>query len=477
VVGVALAHLALATALLRLGHFGDSSLTSLMNFLFIVAFLGSGFLIVEVVHLDPLPEARQDWLVRPVNRRDLLLAKLLFVVAAVQSPSLAADLMQCLANGFPLRESFAASFSRSVYLFVSLSVPLLALASLTRGILETIAGALAAFAGVTMFVVLADSSTGYNVSLSTGVAWTGESACVAIALLGANATLGLQFFRRKTTPAIWLAATVALACLLTGFMPWQIAFAIQQRRTPHPGAGDSVAITFGRAGRISLDGQETRGRYSGDVSMYLPLRVDGLPDDAVLKADRCEARLIAADGRVSSLGQGTKLEVRNGGQQRAGHTINIAGALYSRFRKQPVRLEIDYSLTLFRRSASYALPALNGDLRTPAAGWCMTRVNESGTTVYATAFLEHVPSGRRNSERTFGHPDYAPYFGQYLADAISRFGTDLPFHDPSELARYPVDAAQLRESQVVLRVYQPWDHFTRTVVIPDIRRQDWESSS
>jgi hypothetical protein len=119
----------------------------------------------------------------------------------------------------------------------------------------------------------------------------------------------------------------------------------------------------------------------------------------------------------------------------------------------------------------------------------MTRVNESGTTVrlnclkpgklpsYATAFLEHVPSGRRNPERVFGHPDYAPYFGQYLADAISRFGTDLPFHDPAELARYPVDAGQLKESQVVLRVYQPWDHFTRTVVIPDIRLQDWESSS
>jgi hypothetical protein len=255
VVGVALVHFALAAALLMLGHFGDGSLTSLMNFLFIVAFLGSGFLIVEVVHQDPLPGARQDWLVRPVNRRDLLLAKLLFVVAAVQGPILAADLMQCLGNGFPLGESLAASLSRAVYLFVSLSVPLLALASLTRGFLETIAGALAAFARVTMFIVLADRNPSYNASLSMGVAWTAESACVGVALLGAIATLGLQFFRRITTPAIWLAATVALACLLTGFMPWQLAFAIQQRRTPHLGAGGSVAIVFGRAGKISLDGE------------------------------------------------------------------------------------------------------------------------------------------------------------------------------------------------------------------------------
>lgn len=409
---MALIHFALAAALLTLGHFGDGSLASLMNFLFVVAFLGSGFLIVAVVHLDPLPGARQDWLVRPVNRRDLLLAKVVFVVAAVQSPILAADLMQFLSNGFPLGESFAASLSRSVYLFISLSVPMLALATLTRGLLETIAGALAAFFGVTAFLVLADRNPGYNISASTGVAWTAQSAGVAIALLGAIATLGLQFFRRKTTPAIWLAVAVALACLLTGFMPWQLAFAIQQRRTPHPGAGGSVAIAPSHGGKISLDGLDTRGRYSGDVSLYLPLVVDGLPEDAILKADRCEARLIAADGQARSLGRATTLEIRNAGQQRAGHTINIGGGIYSRFRKQPVRLEIDYSLTLFRLSASYALPALNGDLRMPAAGWCMTRVNESGTTVrlnclkpgklpsYATAFFEHVSSGRRNPERT-----------------------------------------------------------------------------
>jgi hypothetical protein len=58
---------------------------------------------------------------------------------------------------------------------------------------------------------------------------------------------------------------------------------------------------------------------------------------------------------------------------------------------------------------------------------------------------------------------------------MTRFGAGLPFHDPSGLAQYPVDGSQLAESRVVLRIYQPLDHFTRRLVIPEIRLKDWES--
>jgi hypothetical protein len=56
---------------------------------------------------------------------------------------------------------------------------------------------------------------------------------------------------------------------------------------------------------------------------------------------------------------------------------------------------------------------------------------------------------------------------------MGRFGRNLPFHDPTGLAHYPVDGSQLAESQVVLRSYQPLDHFIRRLVIPEIRLKDW----
>ncbi len=39
----------------------------------------------------------------------------------------------------------------------------------------------------------------------------------------------------------------------------------------------------------------------------------------------------------------------------------------------------------------------------------------------------------------------------------------LPFQDTSGLVKYPVDATQLKSVRVVIRMYVPQDHFTRTV--------------
>ena len=56
-----------------------------------------------------------------------------------------------------------------------------------------------------------------------------------------------------------------------------------------------------------------------------------------------------------------------------------------------------------------------------------------------------------------------------------RFGTNLPFRDSSGLAKFPVDGSQLPQSRVIIRVYEPEDHFARSLVIPQVKLQDWEA--
>src|SRR5207247_2209917 len=158
--------------------------------------------------------------------------------------------------------------------------------------------------------------------------------------LGAIAILGLQYFRRKTESAIWLTATVTSLVLFSGFMPWQLAFAIQQRRAPNPDASRQIVMAFEpEAGksrskrRINDDDMNRRSHgIDGDLFVYVPLRIGGLPDDSVLKADLSEALLIAPDGRAESLGVGNDLEIRkegNGdGEERVHHGIHIRGDLY-----------------------------------------------------------------------------------------------------------------------------------------------------
>jgi hypothetical protein len=225
--------------------------------------------------------------------------------------------------------------------------------------------------------------------------------------------------------------------------------------------------------------------------VYLPLRIAGLPDDSVLRTDHSEVRLISPDRGIKSIEPFDSLEVRKEGhgegEKRIYYGVRVPGDIHALINEQPVRLEIDYSLTLFTLGASHALPALNGDQRMPDLGWCATKVNFSGTSVNfrclqagrapscSTLFLEHPPSGRRNPAISSCSPDYAPYLRRSVPDAMGRFGRNLPFRDSTGLAQYPVDGSQIAESQVVLRTYQPQDHFTRRLVIPEIRLKDWES--
>ena len=58
---------------------------------------------------------------------------------------------------------------------------------------------------------------------------------------------------------------------------------------------------------------------------------------------------------------------------------------------------------------------------------------------------------------------------------MAHFGTNLPFRDQSGLSKFPVDGPQLPNSRVIIRVYEPEDHFTRSLVISQTKLRDWEA--
>ena len=182
------------------------------------------------------------------------------------------------------------------------------------------------------------------------------------------------------------------------------------------------------------------------------------------------------------------LSVPQNGETWIYQSIAFPRGLYGHIKSQRLRLQINYSLTLFEGN-SYAIPALGGDQVVPGLGRCTTKMDDDGDDINlrciqagqasscASAFLEHVPSGQRNPTLFSCQPLYAPFLVQLVPDGLSRPGAGLRFHDLSGLTKYPVDAAQLPESRVVIRVYQAQDHFTRQLVIPGIRLSDWESTA
>src|SRR5207245_10517284 len=115
--------------------------------------LAVAIVIILVVHQDPIPGVRQDWLVRPIPSGDLFLAKLVFVVVLVQGPIFVTDLLQGLMNGFSLGQSAGAAFAYAVRMLLTLSLPVLAFAALTGSVTETIVASLGVLAVIVAFLV------------------------------------------------------------------------------------------------------------------------------------------------------------------------------------------------------------------------------------------------------------------------------------------------------------------------------------
>jgi hypothetical protein len=211
-------------------------------------------------------------------------------------------------------------------------------------------------------------------------------------------------------------------------------------------------------------------------------------------SDRAFVRLVGHDGATlysgrstASIGYGDDFPVRaeDRGEVHLHQRITVPDRIYEKIRTQSLRMEIDYSLTLFRMKAANSLAALNGDGNFAAFGRCRTQIDADGDDVElgcsktgsaptcVTIALENPSNGKRNPETPYCVPDYAPLRPHFLPDAMSHFGADIKFHDLRELARYPVDGSQLAAARVTLRSYTPAAHFTRHLIIPDIRLDGW----
>jgi hypothetical protein len=134
------------------------------------------------------------------------------------------------------------------------------------------------------------------------------------------------------------------------------------------------------------------------------------------------------------------------------------------------------------------MSAIDGDVRSTAFGWCRTAIDQDGDEIAAgcvksgaaptcvSVTLRNPANGLRNPENRYCDPDYAPYHVHVYPDATSQWSHGIPFRDRQGLTTYPVSASQLADAQVLLTSYRPVAHFTRRLVITDIRLSEWSTN-
>lgn len=488
----------------KLGLFGGNPILDylLLPAVF-VSMMGIAFLAVFIVHQDPIPGLCQDWLVRPLVRRDLLLAKLLFGLVLIQVAVFAGDCSQALVSGIPIGWSLVGALSHNVYLGVIITLPALAIASATANVMEAIVGASLAFflgMGVELTEIAIHGGRGFLLQSSgAGSDWIGTYLGQLAIVIGVFSVLFVQYYRRKTAAARWVSAATLLIFLLAQFLPWHFVFGLQQKFSSNSQEANAVVLTFSPgAGRLpqaagpsgSQQAVGVRDQSNPGLLLALPLHVSSLPGDSLLNVDKADIQIVSQQGKVVYRTEGNDWQVHQQGTNGATDPIYqklvVPESVYRQVISHDFRMVIDLSLTLSVLDADYSLPSIDGIGKDPGLGLCETRLNDSGSSVELrciqpgngstcrSAYLENGATGLRNSEIFSCIPNYAPQLERMSMDPMTHFGLNLPVRDPAGPAKNAIDGSELANSKVVVQVYKPQAHFVRRVIISPLDVSEWK---
>ena len=533
---LAIAQAAGAALTIVIGYFHEPrELAIVANFYPFLVFLGIVVLTITVVHQEPLSGVREDWLMRPIFRRDLLLAKVAFAALMIHAPIFFIDVAEQIIFGFSLADSIEAAASRGVGLLCSLTLPSLLLGAVTASLMEALLFGLVLGIGCTIAYLAVFIFVLKPPPLPTGILWIAAAMSEAVIVIGAALTLEYAYSRRQLLTARILGVLVVLGTLgIAGWLPIGPAFAIQQSVVRTSAERKHIELRFGATAQksavggdpphVSADGAGTRTASAADnpavqrqnqfvdssrstTLVRLPLQINGLPGSSILFADQISARIIGSDGATVYQGVGVCVRVANGmGRACQGNALEVderpsdaaerhveqqlllPAATYGKLKDRLVTLELDYALTLLTPGPPQTMATIGDRRHVPGLGSCATRIDADGDEVElrclspdappscATAFLDDSKSGLRNPEMHACGPNYVPFPQSGLLDVLNSFGVSLPFRDLSGLAHYPIDGAKIQSARVSFVAYHPTDHFRRTLVIPNIRLVDWEAT-
>ncbi len=451
--------------------------------------IGVAGLVVLTVQQDALLGMEQDWLVRPIRRGRLLMAKLLFLGAALHLPMFLIDMAVCLHAGGYIGQSLGAALSRNLLVFLTVTLPLAGAAAITPNIAAFAAVMLVYYVGLgvisTLVGVIRFGDPAYFANTGSGPSWIISTAKDLILILGGGLVVGLQYFQRRTLTSRIVLPLSVLIGLMMPLLPWKVVYAVQQIFSPVPEAAH--AISFGPL----PDAPRAHGTFNENATpVFVPFQVSGLGEGERLFVDLREITIVSADGKKIAEGShlfGIAGDV-NVDSQTPAQTILDPARSYVGFdldKKDSAVLDqpgstliVDYALTLGAREGEDVVTSLSRK-RTLVPGWgrCLTQ-NESTLpplvlqciSVGAKPGLNVLSAYSSDSERPYASgalQDYSPISAEVMPDALNRYGPLLftMTLDPTRQS-YP-------NPRIAITHYRPLAHFRYQLVIRDLKLSNW----
>jgi len=212
---------------------------------------GWWFLIARAIHEEALPGDRQFWVTRPYEWKQLLGAKLLFVLAFVNAPLLLAQIVILAAAGYVSPGALPRLLWMQFTVTLIVLAPALAMGAVTRSfarlVLFVIGLLVAVFFLINIYTaILSGGHTGLAISIGIWPrGWLADTIYVTAMFAGAALMVLLQYRRRTRAARRVGAATLLLIIALYLFLPWTLSYTSNQWIFRQPPA-DIVSINYGQ---------------------------------------------------------------------------------------------------------------------------------------------------------------------------------------------------------------------------------------
>jgi pimeloyl-ACP methyl ester carboxylesterase len=374
-------------------------------------------LIIVVFQLDSPASLTEDWLCRPLRKRELLGAKFALVLSVVYLPHAIGTVIADLSLGFPVSETLFDAALLPDGLFVLLMPLVLFIAIITRTFVQAFGVLFAIF--VCVFVipspfVRAPSPFDLDINdawLGSGMIWLSITparlASFALVVLG----FWLVYWRRRLTLArVLMAATVCVTVFLVvlpaSLMPWESTFALQAAFSPAPPAdaarislrnsrtcfpaamraqqSTDVAFVAARNGARLWDEEGLQSIGPNSVAFLTAIEVRGLPLDWRAKLTHARADYSAGSTLLESLRPASYLTDKRGGGALT-HVWMLPEHTLEKLQDTQPQLQLTYSLALLK-PREHSLPTDGKRYTLPGLGWCSAKIVEAGNRIDVDCF-------------------------------------------------------------------------------------------
>jgi hypothetical protein len=336
------------------------------------------FFIFRMIQDESLVGDRQFWVTRPYAWKSLLAEKLLLVLVFLNLPIFVAGAILLAKAGFSPRPHVLGLLWMQLLLFELPFLPLLALSTVTRTVIQAFLTLLTLFVlAIGAAVSLLFGSAIGHVSGVFGVSWSplilsndlGDLLLVLVCLVA----IGLQYSRRRTAQSrLWLVggmlAMVAIS-LATSYARRN------QDPYPHP---ERSTIQFNAAlDPVKLTPPKRPVETDEAVPIGLPLSASGVPTNSLGAIRGIRLVLEAPDGHRWDGQWPGHIQILVPGDNRWRAMLEMDYENYQRLKSVPLKARVSVSVDIFREHGFETITTTAGEFAVPGVGRChIMRLNQ-----------------------------------------------------------------------------------------------------